>query len=121
MVWRVTTSALMFLQRSAYCRCAASNCCPGLMSSQYVISIKCTCRWSTYQTCTEAPCPLCAICARTDLHPSATENKNIYRNPGALEPALPGTHQTHTSFLSYALVRENHNYRANVSPFPNSK
>eukprot|EP00983_Pelagomonas_calceolata_P003447 112495-Pelagomonas_calceolata.AAC.1 len=23
------------------CRCAASNCCPGLMSSQYLISIKC--------------------------------------------------------------------------------
>eukprot|EP00983_Pelagomonas_calceolata_P024900 782956-Pelagomonas_calceolata.AAC.1 len=48
MVWRVTTFALMSLQRSACCRCAASNCCPSLVSSQYLISIKCTCRWSTF-------------------------------------------------------------------------
>eukprot|EP00983_Pelagomonas_calceolata_P124400 1161103-Pelagomonas_calceolata.AAC.11 len=51
MVWRVTTSALTSLQRSACCRCAASNCqqcCPGLVSSQYLISIKCTCRWLTF-------------------------------------------------------------------------
>eukprot|EP00983_Pelagomonas_calceolata_P036109 1129400-Pelagomonas_calceolata.AAC.1 len=42
MVWRVTNCALMGLQRSACCRCAASNCCPSLVSSQYFISIKCT-------------------------------------------------------------------------------
>eukprot|EP00983_Pelagomonas_calceolata_P134955 1162109-Pelagomonas_calceolata.AAC.1 len=47
MVWRSTTFALMGLQRSAFCRCAASNCCPGLVSSQYLTSIKCTCRWFT--------------------------------------------------------------------------
>eukprot|EP00983_Pelagomonas_calceolata_P008086 262671-Pelagomonas_calceolata.AAC.1 len=35
MVWRDTTFALMSLQRCACCRCAASNCCPGLVSSQY--------------------------------------------------------------------------------------
>eukprot|EP00983_Pelagomonas_calceolata_P058831 1145648-Pelagomonas_calceolata.AAC.2 len=29
------------LKRSACCRCAASNCCPGLASSHYLISIKC--------------------------------------------------------------------------------
>eukprot|EP00983_Pelagomonas_calceolata_P053142 1143182-Pelagomonas_calceolata.AAC.1 len=34
----------MSLQRSACCRCAASNSCPGLVSSQYLFSIKCTCR-----------------------------------------------------------------------------
>eukprot|EP00983_Pelagomonas_calceolata_P013124 419381-Pelagomonas_calceolata.AAC.1 len=34
--------------RSACCRCAASNCCPGPMSSQHLISIKCTCRWFTF-------------------------------------------------------------------------
>eukprot|EP00983_Pelagomonas_calceolata_P004430 144025-Pelagomonas_calceolata.AAC.1 len=28
---------------SACCRCAAPNCCPGLVSSQYLISINCTC------------------------------------------------------------------------------
>eukprot|EP00983_Pelagomonas_calceolata_P049885 1141697-Pelagomonas_calceolata.AAC.2 len=39
--------SLMSLQRSACCFCAASNCCPGLVSSQYLISIKCTCRWFT--------------------------------------------------------------------------
>eukprot|EP00983_Pelagomonas_calceolata_P023853 750976-Pelagomonas_calceolata.AAC.1 len=48
MVWRVTTFALMSLQRSACCRCATSNCCPGLASSQFLISIKCTCRWFTF-------------------------------------------------------------------------
>eukprot|EP00983_Pelagomonas_calceolata_P080703 1155262-Pelagomonas_calceolata.AAC.1 len=48
MVWRVTTFALMSSQRSACCRCAASNCRPGLVSSQYLISIKCTCRWYTF-------------------------------------------------------------------------
>eukprot|EP00983_Pelagomonas_calceolata_P007185 233832-Pelagomonas_calceolata.AAC.1 len=31
MVWRVTTFAVTILQRSACCRCAASNCCPGLV------------------------------------------------------------------------------------------
>eukprot|EP00983_Pelagomonas_calceolata_P027942 876435-Pelagomonas_calceolata.AAC.1 len=31
----------MSLQRSACCRCAASNCCPGFVSSQYFMSIKC--------------------------------------------------------------------------------
>eukprot|EP00983_Pelagomonas_calceolata_P003456 113004-Pelagomonas_calceolata.AAC.2 len=41
MVWRVTTFALTSLQRPACCRCAASICCPGLVSSQYFISIKC--------------------------------------------------------------------------------
>eukprot|EP00983_Pelagomonas_calceolata_P036024 1127396-Pelagomonas_calceolata.AAC.1 len=30
----------MSLLRPACCRCAASNCCPGLVSSQYSISIK---------------------------------------------------------------------------------
>eukprot|EP00983_Pelagomonas_calceolata_P019842 626516-Pelagomonas_calceolata.AAC.1 len=34
MVWRITTIALMGLQRSACCRCAASNCCPGLVSGR---------------------------------------------------------------------------------------
>eukprot|EP00983_Pelagomonas_calceolata_P046710 1140309-Pelagomonas_calceolata.AAC.1 len=29
----------------ACCRCAASNCCPGLVSSQYLILIECTCCW----------------------------------------------------------------------------
>eukprot|EP00983_Pelagomonas_calceolata_P014846 471244-Pelagomonas_calceolata.AAC.1 len=38
----------MSLQRSACCRCAASNCCPGIVSSQYLVSIKCTCRWFTF-------------------------------------------------------------------------
>eukprot|EP00983_Pelagomonas_calceolata_P055346 1144113-Pelagomonas_calceolata.AAC.11 len=33
-VWRVTVFALMSLQRSACFRCAASNCSPGLVSSQ---------------------------------------------------------------------------------------
>eukprot|EP00983_Pelagomonas_calceolata_P023442 738465-Pelagomonas_calceolata.AAC.1 len=37
----------MSLQRSACCRCAVSNCCPGLVSSQCLVSIKCTCRWFT--------------------------------------------------------------------------
>eukprot|EP00983_Pelagomonas_calceolata_P010490 340088-Pelagomonas_calceolata.AAC.1 len=35
MVWRVTTFAFMSLQRSARCRCVASNCCPGLVSSHW--------------------------------------------------------------------------------------
>eukprot|EP00983_Pelagomonas_calceolata_P027077 851196-Pelagomonas_calceolata.AAC.1 len=38
----------MSLQRSACCRCAASNWSPGLVSSQYLISIKCTCRLFTF-------------------------------------------------------------------------
>eukprot|EP00983_Pelagomonas_calceolata_P021654 678179-Pelagomonas_calceolata.AAC.1 len=38
----------MSLQRSACCCCAASNCCPGLVSSQYLISIKYACRWFTF-------------------------------------------------------------------------
>eukprot|EP00983_Pelagomonas_calceolata_P005355 174306-Pelagomonas_calceolata.AAC.1 len=38
MVWRVTTLALTSLQNSACCRCAASNCCPGLVSSKFMIS-----------------------------------------------------------------------------------
>eukprot|EP00983_Pelagomonas_calceolata_P011982 384760-Pelagomonas_calceolata.AAC.1 len=37
----------MSLLRSVCCRCAASNCCQGLVSSQYFISIKCICRWFT--------------------------------------------------------------------------
>eukprot|EP00983_Pelagomonas_calceolata_P015621 496287-Pelagomonas_calceolata.AAC.1 len=36
------------LQKSACCRCAASKCCPGLMSSQSLILIKCTCLWLTF-------------------------------------------------------------------------
>eukprot|EP00983_Pelagomonas_calceolata_P028031 879596-Pelagomonas_calceolata.AAC.1 len=48
MVWRITTFALMSLQRSACCRCVASNCCPGLVSSQFLTSIECTCRWFTF-------------------------------------------------------------------------
>eukprot|EP00983_Pelagomonas_calceolata_P067151 1149380-Pelagomonas_calceolata.AAC.1 len=33
MVWGVTAFALIRLQGFACCRCAASNCCPGLVSS----------------------------------------------------------------------------------------
>eukprot|EP00983_Pelagomonas_calceolata_P076630 1153493-Pelagomonas_calceolata.AAC.1 len=43
MVWRATAFALISLHRSTCCRCAASNCCPGLMASQYLISIYYTC------------------------------------------------------------------------------
>eukprot|EP00983_Pelagomonas_calceolata_P055835 1144319-Pelagomonas_calceolata.AAC.1 len=37
-VWRVINLALISLQRSVCCRCATSNCRPGLVSSQYLIS-----------------------------------------------------------------------------------
>eukprot|EP00983_Pelagomonas_calceolata_P047331 1140593-Pelagomonas_calceolata.AAC.2 len=33
------TSPKYFLHRSACCRCAASTCCPDLVSPQYLISI----------------------------------------------------------------------------------
>eukprot|EP00983_Pelagomonas_calceolata_P013708 439326-Pelagomonas_calceolata.AAC.1 len=47
----------MSLQRSACCRCAAFNYCPGLVSSQYLISIKCT-RLAALDLC-GVPCLLC--------------------------------------------------------------
>eukprot|EP00983_Pelagomonas_calceolata_P055310 1144104-Pelagomonas_calceolata.AAC.2 len=37
MVCDATAFTLIFLQRSACCRCAASNCSPGLVSSQGVM------------------------------------------------------------------------------------
>eukprot|EP00983_Pelagomonas_calceolata_P044008 1139124-Pelagomonas_calceolata.AAC.3 len=77
MVWRVTAFALMSLQRSACCRCAASNCCPGLVPSQYLNSIM------PLQTYFNQICHL-----KTTSH----------YNPGALEPHAARTQQTYTNY-----------------------
>eukprot|EP00983_Pelagomonas_calceolata_P038180 1136700-Pelagomonas_calceolata.AAC.1 len=45
MLCNFTAYPLTFLQRSTFCCCAAFNFCPGLVPSQYLVSIRCACCW----------------------------------------------------------------------------